>query len=132
MERTQEGVLRNILKRLTALETRRLALPKRLRGDTGWVTVTLEAGFTGSLLIKAQGDTVWLRGSVTGSMTALVTTLVATIPSGYRPLTTQPAGSIFSNREYNWGNITTGGAYSVRKTTTGSSTLVIGASWKRA
>ena len=101
--------------------------------DTGWVSVPLASGFTGSLYVRKHilGTTaqVSARGAISGSWTAGTTTTVATIPGGYRPAVTHPNPSIFSNGEFNWGNITSGGTVSSRKSTSGSSMLLIGTAW---
>ena len=101
--------------------------------DSGWVSVPLLSGFTGSLFVRKHilGTTaqVSAKGAISGSWTAGTTRPVATIPDGYRPGVTHPNPSIFSNGEFNWGNITSGGTVSSRKSTSGSGTLLIGTAW---
>ena len=101
--------------------------------DTGWVTVPLASGFTGTLFVRKQslgtGSQVTLRGAITGSWVAVATTPVATVPEGFRPAAVHPNPSVFSNGEFNWGNVTSSGVVSTRKTVTGTSTLFVGTSW---
>lgn len=66
--------------------------------DSGWQSITLDSGFSGSasLAWRNKGGVIWFRGTVTGSWSGGSYDTVATLPPGVRPAyayTVNEAGS---------------------------------------
>ena len=97
--------------------------------DTGWVDAPLRSGFTGFLRVRRIGRVVTMASTVTGTWAANTTTGIADVPVGYRPFTAIGVPAIFSNGEFGWGNLVSGGVVSLRKPTTGNSSYVSTATW---
>ena len=97
--------------------------------DTGWVNAPLRSGFTGFLRVRRIGSVVTMASSVAGTWTANTATGIADVPVGYRPFTAIGVPAIFTNNEFGWGNLVSGGGVNLRKPTTGNSTYVSTATW---
>lgn len=97
--------------------------------DTDWTTLTPLAGFTGNPKIRRIGDVVFMQGSLTGAFTALTTTTILNIPAEFCPTDNLGMAAVWTNGEYNFGDISTSGAVRVRKTATGSGTIYVNATW---
>jgi hypothetical protein len=56
-------------------------------GDTGWRTVTLENGWTGTVYVRRIGYTTYVRGAALAGGSATADTFY-TLPTGFKPLLT--------------------------------------------
>jgi len=55
------------------------------QGDTGWVSCTLNSGFTGTLTVRRLGSIVELQAAVDGTFPDGNSAAAGVIPAGFRP-----------------------------------------------
>lgn len=75
-----------------AIKALALALDTAFAGP--WVTVPLNSGFTGALLVRIEGGTAALHGTITGTFTG--NPIMAVLPAGYRPVFPTDTGRTFA------------------------------------
>lgn len=71
--------------------------------DTGWVAISLAAGFTGSLVYRRKGDIVEVRSGsagIAGSFPAGNTTITTALPATATPVARIPRGSAYLSGSY--------------------------------
>ena len=95
--------------------------------DTGWQSVALASGYTGTAGVRKQGNLVYVRWSCSTSFAANAAALpLFTVPVGYRPLT-DVAAALGGTALYPWtGRITTAGAVQVRNNHTLAQSAMVG------
>ena len=95
--------------------------------DTGWQSVALAAGYTGTAAVRKQGNRVYVRWSCSTSFAANAAALpLFTVPVGYRPLT-DVAVALGGTPLYPWtGRITSAGAVQVRNNHTLAQSAMVG------
>ena len=96
--------------------------------DTGWQSVTLASGYTGTAYVRKQGNRVYVRWTCSTSFASNAAALpLFTVPNGYRPLLVDVAASLGGTSLYPWtGRITTAGVVQVRNNHTAAQTSMVG------
>ena len=95
--------------------------------DTGWVSVSLASGYTGTANVRKQGNRVYVRWSCSTSFATNAAALpLFTVPVGYRP-SADVAVALGGTSLYPWtGRITTAGVVQVRNNHTAAQTSMVG------
>ena len=95
--------------------------------DTGWQSVALASGYTGTAAVRKQGNRVYVRWTCSTSFAANAAALpLFTVPVGYRPLT-DVAAALGGTSLYPWtGRITSAGAVQVRNNHTLAQSAMVG------
>lgn len=95
--------------------------------DTGWQSVALAAGYTGTAAVRKQGNRVYVRWSCSTSFAANAAALpLFTVPAGYLP-SSDVAAALGGTSLYPWtGRITSAGAVQVRNNYTAAQTSMVG------
>lgn len=95
--------------------------------DTGWLTLTPAAGFTGPAAMRRKSGVVYLRGTIQGSFTANATTVIATLPPAFSPGGTVGVGVGTSAGAAGWGAVASSGTLQVRAPSTGTHNFYVSA-----
>lgn len=95
--------------------------------DTGWRSVALAAGYTGTAAVRKQGNRVYVRWSCSTSFAANAAAwTLFTIPNGYRPIA-DTAPAVGGQSLYPWtGRIAKEGVVQVRNNHTAAQTSMVG------
>lgn len=101
-------------------------------GDTGWVDVTVETGFTGvnGPAVRRIGRAIYFKGYISGSFTANVTTTIGYVVGGFRPPANdgraQGSGTTNGGLIAQYMAVTAAGVLQVRVGTTGTHIIPLG------
>ena len=95
--------------------------------DTGWRSVALASGYTGTAAVRKQGNRVYVRWSCSTSFAANAAALpLFTVPAGYLP-SSDVAAALGGTSLYPWtGRITSAGAVQVRNNHTLAQSAMVG------
>ena len=97
--------------------------------DTGWTAIAPASGFSSaSAEVRTIAGITYLRGFISGSMTANNTTTIGTVPAGHRPVTSV-GGSTCTTQGYSiyFFSITTAGTFTARTNQSGNNNIALGA-----